>query len=97
MVKIIAVHMMLSSQYYLKYGLPTQGFGQEGSRKLINTISSHCLPVSNDILMDRPVLKQPEILSGKSCIQKIMHNFPMAPEAQVLLLGHRLSLLLMSV
>src|SRR6267154_2631798 len=69
MVKIITVHMMLSSQCYLKSGLLTQSFGQEDSRKLINTISSHCLPISKNILMDRPVLKQPEILSGMSCIQ----------------------------
>ena len=67
-------------------GLLTQGFGQEDSRKLINTISSHCLPVSKNILMDIPVLKLPEILSGMSCIHKILQNFPMAPEAQVLLL-----------
>ena len=84
MVKIIAVHMMLSSQCYLKSGLLTQSFGQEDSRKSINTISNHYLPVSKNILMDRPVLKLPEILSGMGCIHKILQNFPMEPEAQVL-------------
>ena len=71
--------------------------GQVDLRKLITTISSHCLPVSRNISMDRPVLKQPEILSGMSCIHKILHNFPMAPEAQVLLLWHQLSLPQMTV
>ena len=65
-------------------GLLTQSFGHEGSRKLINTISSHCLLVSKNILMDRPVSKLLEILSGMSCIHKILHNFLMAQEAQVL-------------
>jgi hypothetical protein len=84
MVKIIAVLMMLSSQCYLTSSLLTQSFGLEDSRKVIKTISSHCLPVSKNITMDRPVLKLPEILSGMGCIHKIQHNFPMAPEAQVL-------------
>ena len=53
-------------------------------KELINTNSSHCLLVSKNILMNRPVLKLLEILSGMSCIHKIPHNFLMAREAQVL-------------
>src|ERR1700736_6350351 len=41
MVTITAAHMMHFLQCYMKYGLMTQRFGQEDSRKLINTISSH--------------------------------------------------------
>jgi hypothetical protein len=79
MVKIIAVHMMLSSQCYLKSDLLTQSFGPEDSRKSINTISNHYLPVSKKNLMDRPVLKLPEILleirelSLKDSVDYIIH------------------------
>src|ERR1700734_1775712 len=43
---IIAVYMMHSLQYYMKYGPLTQRLGQEDLRKSTNIISSQCLPVS---------------------------------------------------
>jgi hypothetical protein len=42
------VHMMQSLQSYMKSGPLTQRLGQD-SRKSTSIISSHCLPVSNNI------------------------------------------------
>src|SRR5882762_7376205 len=84
MVIIIAVHMIHSSQCCMKSGPMTQRFGQEDSRKLTSTISSHCLSVSKNIWMVRPPLKLPEMPSDMNFTLRVLHNFPVEPEAQVL-------------
>jgi hypothetical protein len=83
MVIIIAVHMMHSLQSYMKSGPLTQGLGQEDSRKSTSIISSQWWPVSRNISMVRQALKLPEILSDMNFTLKVLHNFPIKPEAPV--------------
>jgi len=71
-----AVHMMHSLQYYMKSGQLTQRLGQDSSRKLTSTISSHCLHVSKNISMVRLALKLPETLSDMELHSQSPDEFP---------------------